>query len=101
MVGALVGRTLGTPVGTVAVAVDVSFNTAGDTVNENPRYREGRQARAAATSPLHPSNSLEHIANRHTDTRYCRAEVILKINGPVDIESIHLHDSKEVTDFWK
>ncbi len=97
--GSLIGRSLGTPIGTVATAIDETFQTAGDVVKENPRYQQ-RQMQAPAPAPAAPPAPL-YAAPANSGDHYYRAEVLIKTRGPARIESMHLQQTEDVTAFWK
>ncbi len=96
--GVAFGHVLGTPVGVVATTLDETFQTAGDIVEANPRYEKKRSPRPAAK----PKPDRSYSPTTHADnTRYYRAEVIVKTNGPADLQSIEVQESRDVTAFWQ
>lgn len=89
--GSLIGRALGRPIGTVATAIDETFQTAGDVVKENPRYQQQRQYQP----PLPAAAPYDQGAH------YYQAEVLVKTRGPARIESLQLQKTEDVSAFWK
>jgi hypothetical protein len=96
LVGAMVGRTLGMPVGTVATAVDETFRTAADVVKENPRHREKREMADHRRPPV-PCT----VPRSGVEDYYYRAEVLVKTRGPAQIESLTLQETEDVSEFWR
>ncbi len=91
--GAMVGRTIGTPIGAVATALDETVQTAADVVKQNPRYEQSnRQPAVRALKPPGQSNS---------ESYYYRTEVLVKTRGPANIESLTLQKTEDVSDFWR
>ena len=89
--GAMIGRTLGKPVGTVATAIDETVQTSGDIVRENPRY-QNPPPRTKPTQPTAPAADGNY---------YYRTEVLVKTRGPAQIESMELREVEDVSEFWK
>jgi len=92
--GSLIGRSLGRPIGTVATAIDETFQTAGDVVKENPRYQQQRQSQPAPQ--LAPAS-----APSDQSAHYYKAEVLIKTRGPARIESMNLQQTEDVSAFWR
>ena len=90
--GSMIGRSLGKPVGTVATAIDETFRTAGDIIEENPRYQNQRNEPKPTVSPPIPNTEEDY---------YYKAEVLVKTRGPAQIESMSLQQTEDVSDFWK
>jgi hypothetical protein len=104
--GVAIGEALGTPLGVAAAAVDETFQTAGDVVDANPRYRQRAAAQAPRSSPSGHTRSPVTAERRSAErsaqsSHYYRAEVLVKIRGPAKIETIDFVDSEEVVGFWK
>lgn len=91
LLGSLIGRSLGKPVGTVATAIDETVQTAGDVIKQNPRYQ---QAALSQTTPSfhEPANQQDY---------YYRTEVLVKTRGPAQIEAVSLQQSEDVSEFWR
>ena len=91
--GSLIGRSLGKPIGAVVTAVDETFQTAGDVIQENPRY-SNPQGREQQLAPV--------VTGSGDDGDYFyRAEVLVKTRGPAQIESLSLQKTEDVTAFWR
>ncbi|WP_303720114.1 hypothetical protein [Malonomonas rubra] len=90
--GSLIGRSLGKPVGTVATAIDETFRTVGDVVNENPRFQNQYNEPKQTVSSRIPSTEEDY---------YYKAEVLVKTRGPAQIDSMSLQKTEDVSDFWK
>lgn len=115
-IGAMVGRTVAMPIGTVAVALDETVQSTGDIVRQNPRYdnlpatpsvlnNHGPTPAPAYT----PTGSYHQVSNgNHNDgntysdnqTHYYRAEVLVKTRGPANIQSIDFAESQDISEFW-
>lgn len=91
--GSLIGRSLGKPIGTLATAVDETFQTAGDVVSENPRYQQ----------PVQPYQPSTETVNQQQDQQdyYYRTQVLVKTRGPAQIEAVSLQQSEDVSEFWR
>lgn len=89
--GALIGRSLGRPIGTVATALDETVHTAGEVVKANPRYQQN------PAPPVQQPASLPYDDGAH----YYKAEVLVKTRGPARIESLQLQQTEDVSAFWK
>ena len=101
MIGAVIGHSVGAPLGTAAVALDETFKTAGDVVEANPRY-DGQTRAPKNPANSRPSRQGAHAGGENEDeTHYYKAEVLVKTHGPASIESIDFHESEDVTKFWK
>jgi len=87
--GSLLGRTLGKPVGVVATAIDETFQTTGDIMSDNPRYQRAEQQVTPATPA---ANNKSH---------YYQAQVLIKTQGPAQIEALNLEASEDVSAFWR
>ncbi len=104
MLGAVIGHGLGTPLGTAAVAVEETFNTADDVVDANPRHasqhhtqtsrRIGNRTQADRTPPR--DGNIYNDAPHHY-----RTEVLITTKGAADIQSIEVGETDEVVDFWQ
>lgn len=91
--GAMIGRTLGKPIGTAATAVDETFRTVGDVITENPRHQNRKVASVAGS----------RVDEVQTDDQVYlyRTEVLVKTRGPAQIESLQLQQSEDVSEFWR
>lgn len=91
--GAVIGRTLGKPIGTAATAVDETFRTVGDVITENPRHRNSKGVPAV----------VSHADEVQTDEQayFYRTEVQVKTRGPAQIESLQLPQSEDMSEFWR
>ena len=99
-VGAAIGHGLGTPIGVAVTAVDETIQTTIDIVNANPRYTENQENKNKGKNQNHHDRGVFFLGHEN-DTHYYKAEVLVKTNGPADIDSIDFHESEEVTDFWE
>ena len=90
--GGLIGRSLGKPLGTVATAVDETFNTTGDIVKESPRYQQRPAILNTTRTASATASDVPH---------YYRAEVIVKTRGPAEIENLELQKTEDVSEFWR
>ena len=91
LLGSLIGRSIGKPVGTVATAIDETVQTAGDVIKENPRYQQPAPAEPLYRSPQ-SGNQQDY---------YYRTEVLVKTRGPAQIEAISLRESEDISEFWR
>jgi len=97
-VGAMIGRPFGYALGTGAVAIEETFETAKDVRQANPRY-DGRVARPCG--PYRAGCGPACGTCRPVDdTHYYEATVLVKTTGPASIQSIDFKDSEDVTAFW-
>jgi hypothetical protein len=90
--GAMIGRTIGKPIGTAATAVDETFRTVGDVISENPRHKRSPSVPVAVT-PTAPISSDGDF--------YYRTEVVVKTRGPAEIQSLQLQQVEDVSEFWR
>ncbi len=101
VIGAIPGRMVGIPLGMAITAVDESFKTAGDVVKANPRYHRSSKLRySKPVDTYRPKTYRRYGSSFDGDYHYYKAEVLIKTQGPAQIESMQLLDGKNVTDFW-
>jgi len=91
--GAMIGRTLGKPIGTAATAVDETFRTVGDVMTENPRHQNRKVVPVTV--------AREEEAQTDDQAYFYRTEVLVKTRGPAQIESLQLQQSEDVSEFWR
>ena len=102
VIGAIPGRMVGIPLGMAITAVDESFKTATDVVKANPRYSSANNTHYSQATKYYPPKADRKYNNYlDGDYHYYKAEVLIKTQGSAQIESLHLLESKNVTDFWQ
>ena len=102
VIGAIPGRIVGIPLGMAITAADESIKTAGDIVKANPRYYQSNKVRYSKTVDTYQSRpSRKYNSHIDGDYHYYKAEVLIKTQGPAQIKSMQLLESRNVTDFWQ
>jgi hypothetical protein len=94
--GAMVGRRAGTALGSVVVAVEETFNTAKDVQQANPRWDHQPNPHQRVNQPTAPVSPTQN-----QELYYYQANVLVETQGPANIVSIDVSDTKEARRFWQ
>ena len=98
-IGTMVGRPIGYPIGVTSVALGEALGTASDIHRASPR-QSMKPNKRIKHSPVPTRSSHKHSPRQDT-SHYYETKLVIKSQGPVEIEDVYFKDSKDVTDFWK
>ena len=103
MMGTIISRPVGYPLGVAAVAVEEAFATAGDIKSASPRNNKtnynNRNNPASICVDGCVSKNSRAVAS--SDSKYYETKLVIKSKGPMHIEDVYFKDSSDVTDFWE
>ncbi len=98
MVGTMIGRPIGYPLGVGAVAISEVFGTASD-INK-ASYRNNKYSSQVSNAPVSQPSYTPTPTRSSNGSYYYETKVVIKTQAPTTIEDIYFKDSKDVTNFW-
>lgn len=102
MLGTVISRPVGYPLGVAAVAVDEVFATASDIKKASPRNNNANVVNNnSSVTCSRGCFSNNKQVTKNNNTKYYETKLVIKSQGPMEIQDVYFKDSSDVTDFWE